>query len=630
FIKRGFATKIAPALEKPLVETNCIACGNCIDTCPTGALSENQSLMARIGDKIIDHFSICNFCGVGCQLNVKTFGRDMRIRAWKDNKNDFSDYLCMKGRFGSRYLNSKDRIQQPGYRKNGKIHYSEWEDTLKMTSDKLKSVTQKYGTNSVAVLISPRLTNEEIYATTRLAKSVLKTDFIGSYEYLMYGRNNHELDSILGQTVSTNKMDEITETDVVLVINADPLKTNPSFGFKINEARRNGAEIVVINSLKNKLNRHATLWLQPRRGTGALVLTALIKHLVKNDRIDREFIEKRCEGFNEYVKALENFDENESCKSAGICPADIEKLARLLTENNPKTMAVYDFDNNQDRSTNDLAAIANLLLLTGNIGRKSQGLLLPRLHCNITGLIDMGAEPGYLPGRIPMDSPASLTRFNKFWNTDLNEIKSNKKFRELLEEGRIKACLVIGENPLVNPEESRYFRNMEFIAAIDLFRTETTEISDVVLPASTHIESGGTFTRMDRGIQKFKPVKQPEGDLTNLEVIHKISAFMGAGNDLVSPEKVFEEIQNVNHLYSSIELDKDEGLLGCWNFTCLKCPCSILYCNRFGTETGKAHFEYFSPKTQTYTYDPYHYSTAEQRFNEWKKLIFKRSELVTI
>jgi formate dehydrogenase major subunit len=573
FINRGFATIIAPAMGMPLAETDCISCGNCIDTCPTGALSENQPLLARMKDEVRHSNTVCSFCSVGCRLSIKQFGRDMRFRSQKDKETGNGDYLCIKGHFGSSYLNSTDRLTVPMIKKDGKFIEAGWEEALNGISDKIIETRDRFGSDAVAIFVSPKLTNEEIYLAGRLAKDVIGTELTGSYSELSLpnARSHHEIDHLLGLTISTNPMDDVLKTDVILLVNADPFETHPSFSFKINEARRNGAKVIIINSDPEISIKKPDLYLNPEQGRSTLVLSALTREIVDRGKIDTEFINKRTEGFEEFEKFINSIDTDDIVETTGIKPEEISSVVDMITEKKPSVMVVYDLDSTASRSEGgDLEVITNLLLMTGNIAKQGAGLILLQKHANSAGLHDM-------------------TRFLTF-STD------SHIFKEKLLSGKIKAALIIGENPLENPENIVYFKNMEFIAVIDMFRTETTNYADVILPASTHIETGGTFTGLDRKVQRFPTVTQALSGKNNIEILSEIAGRMDKTFDYKNAGQVFDEIRQVIPEYGSIDFDNHEY----WTETCDKCKVNYLYCCNFATDNGKAKFSDYSLKQQQY------------------------------
>lgn len=632
FVNRGFKTLIAPAMEKPLLETNCIACGNCIDSCPTGAISENQPLMALIEDRLKNYPAVCSFCPVGCNIEVKAFGRDVRIRSNRDKMTGEGDYLCQRGRFGSRYLNSKDRIQQPAIKLKGRIHYTEWEKVISKTAKNLKEVREKYGPDSIAVFVSPKLTNEEIYAAVKLSRGVIGTDFIGSYRDLLYGRNQHELDEVVGYTVSTNPMDDVENTDIIILLNSNPMETHPTFGWKIRQASRQGAKVIVINSNRIDPVRHADAWLQPLKGTSTHLLNAVMQEIISSGSYDKKFVNERTSGYPEFADFLKKYSKEEVSGICGVREDKIKKAAQLISSKDTRVMLVYDMDSFSDRATGDLKAAAGLLLLTGNFGKRGRGLILLQKHANTVGLYDMGCEPGYLPGRTKVEDKNILNLLEKTWGAKIPASSSTSRddLRSSLVSGKIKAALVIGEDPLENPADLKYLRSLEFMAVVDLFETETTRRADVLMPASTCIESGGTYTRLDRKIQKFPGCFDPPAGMTNLEIICQLAKEMGKPLGFENPNQVFEEIKKVNVLYSAIEPDSDDQDSHFWNPVAGKCKCGYLYCKDFATVDGKARLSVYPVETTTYVGAEFEYNAIEKRYRDWINHLFMKDRTISV
>ncbi|MHC9542651.1 MAG: molybdopterin-dependent oxidoreductase [Vulcanimicrobiota bacterium] len=547
FINRGFTSVISPAMGKGLLESNCVSCGNCIDSCPTGALAENLPVFARIAEKVRETPSVCSFCSLGCSMKIQNFGRDIRIRAMRDRLTGEGDYLCKKGRFGSRYLAEGDRLKQPFSRSNGKIQNMDWSSALANTAARLKEIKDKYGPDSIGVFVSPRLTSEEIYGAVKLAKGIIGTDCIGSLRDLVSGSRHHELDSILGRTCSTAKLSDIESCDTVLLVNADPVETHPTLGWSIREARRRGKKVIVINSIKIPLASDADLWIQPRRGTLTHLLSSLMKEIIRAGLHDKAFTASHTERLDHLENFLQDADSKATAPLTGVSPEEIEAAASMISRGN--IVALYDMDATCDRSRDDLTALLQLLLLTGNAGKKGAGLLLLEPFTNTVGLYDMGAEPGYLPGRVPFSDNEGRSRLERSWGLTLSGEVKQQSLEERLASGGLKGALVVGENPAADPNLASHLKDLQFLAVCDLFNTETTEIAEIILPASTHIESGGSYTRLDGEIQHFDKALNPPGGLTTLQIIARLSALLGKEGVSEDYQSTFSEIAGVIPFY---------------------------------------------------------------------------------
>ncbi|MDQ7824346.1 MAG: FAD-dependent oxidoreductase [Candidatus Eremiobacteraeota bacterium] len=573
FVGRGFITTLLPAMERPLAETSCVACGNCIDSCPTGALVAKEPLLARAGDLVKEHETICSFCAAGCRLRTRSFGRDVRIEGARDRKTGAGDYLCIRGRFGSPLLFTGERLKKPMVREKGTLTTASWERALDHTVEKIMEIKRSSGSDSLAVFLSPRLTNEELYAGMKLAREVLGTANIGSFNEIASGRDSHGLDSRLGRTSSTTSVEALDKARLIVVINSNPEESHPSFGWRIREARNRGARLVVVGSRKINLCREADLWIQPRRGSMTQLLTALMHEMVKGSRFDRKYVAGKTEGFEEFSAFLSPFTPEATASLTGIPPADIAALVKLLSKDRGKIIAVYDTDSTIDRSTGDIEALASLLLLTGSIGKSGSGLLLVNEQCNSAGLSLIGA------GRKPMT-------------------------REQLK--KLKAVIVFGENPMAGESLAGSMAHLSFVGAFDIFPTETTGKAHVVLPLSASIESGGSFTRFDGKVQRFKALMSPPGGKTTLKVISDLAQRMGHPLD-ISEKALSREIKALMPYGSSASSE-------------------ALFKGRFPCESGKA-------RLMPYSLDGLPAGEGEpledslmKCYREWERKLFTGSE----
>jgi formate dehydrogenase major subunit len=547
FVNRGFSSVISPAMGKALSESNCVACGNCIDSCPTGALSENLPVFARICDKVRETPSICSFCSAGCEIKIQAFGRDLRIRSMRDRITGEGDYLCRKGRFGSRYLAEGGRIEQAFNRSDGRIHYMDWHSALEMAASRLREIRDARGPESIGVFVSPRLTNEEIYAAVKLAKGIIGTDFVGSLRGLMSEDNHHELDPVIGRTCSTARLSDIEKCDTLLLVNSDPVETHPALGWAIREARRRGKKVAVINSTRIPLAADADLWIQPRRGSITHLLSSIMNEIVNAGMHDSAFTTAHTVHLDFLKEFLKDADSKVTEPLTGVTPEEVKAAASIIVSG--RTVAFYDMDASFDRSKNDLKALMQLLLLTGNVGREGTGLLALEHAANSVGLYDMGAEPGYLPGRAPRASDEERARLEKYWGVTLDGQTNQRSLKERLASGELKAALVLGENPSADPFLAYHFKDLQFLAVCDVFGTETTDAADVVLPASTHIESGGSFTRFDGEVRHFTKALEPPAGLTTLQVIAGLGRILGKAEISDDYDSTFKEIAGLIPYY---------------------------------------------------------------------------------
>ncbi|MCP5106916.1 MAG: molybdopterin-dependent oxidoreductase, partial [bacterium] len=307
FVNRGFRAVVKPAMEKPLLETNCIACGNCVDTCPTGALTEKFPFKV-LGTLPKDNYeTVCNFCSIGCKINFKVLHDEIFFvsnaeEAGLDDSHN-RGYLCVKGRFGHRWLMEKNRLTKPLLKGKNGFDEVAWDKALDHTAQKLKEIIQTHGPESVAVFGSPKMSNEELYLLQKFARSGLKTNNVAGFSNLLYGLDNDALDHSIGKTASTASMDDIKNADVAVVINGNLSTENLVMELKIKEAHKaNGTRLVLVNSSESKVAKFADLWIDSRKGSNTMLVNGLIRELVEKGNVDKGA--KKIDGFDAMKKMV--------------------------------------------------------------------------------------------------------------------------------------------------------------------------------------------------------------------------------------------------------------------------------------------------------------------------------------
>jgi predicted molibdopterin-dependent oxidoreductase YjgC len=543
FVNRGFKAVVKPAMEKPLLQTNCISCGNCIDVCPTGAISEKFPFKILGTMPKLNETSVCNFCSLGCKVNFKVVDNDIYFVSNSteeiiDSKNN--GYLCVKGRFGHRYLLDKNRLKEPGIRINGKLKTASLDDTMIFASDKIKEIISKYGKDSVAVFASPKSSNEELYMLQKFARVALKNNNITSLSEMLYGVEPHSLDDILGATVSTTTINEIKNTDVIIVMNPD-IEENLILELQIKEARKKGAKLVLISSSESSMSGYADLWIDSRKGTKTILINGLINSLIN----------WKDEKFAKLKETVSQFDPNTVSSVTGVDVRKIEDLIDIVKNKENNIVFVYNLDSVKDKSRNDIKAVCNLMSITGRIYKENNGLVLLREFSNSTGLQDNGATPSYLPGYVKFGQVEEINRIAKAWDTDLNGIFKPVDILKDINQGKIKAAIIFGENPFSITENRKYFNDVEFLMVIDSFNTETAQEADVIIPAATFAEQTGSYTSCDTMVQTVEPVIVNKNNLDNWKIISKFAEYFNVRFNLKSYNDLNEEISRVNRVYGS-------------------------------------------------------------------------------
>jgi formate dehydrogenase major subunit len=487
FVGRGFATVVRPALGRPLAESACIACGACVESCPTGAL-EARLPHGRQGPWKAGRIpSICNFCSVGCELMLNVVSDGLLWASAPETYIKSRGELCVKGRFGTGLIHGQDRLKMPLVRKNGALVETTWDEAIKAAAGVLDQARRRHGTEAVAVMAAPRMTLEEAVLVRHLATAALGTSQVGSFGQNRRGGPRHDLDDILGETASTCLQDDIGTADLILIAGADPSATHPVLAMAIRRAAREGAEIVAVNSGHIDLLRPHDLWLDARRGTAGILFAAILNLLLKSGRVNSRAVEAGDLAALQASVAPAVLDE--AANLSGVAPTKIEALAGRFAGGR-RIVAVYDLDDTLERATDDLRALADILILTGHLEHKGEGLLLLQSDCN-----SEGARLAGIANRLDLQ--------------------------------RIRAALVMFENLVGDMRPAKEVMGIESLVVLDHFLTETGRMAKVVLPAATLAESDGTMVSFDRRLGAVRRASRPLSGLTTGDILLRISEALG-------------------------------------------------------------------------------------------------------
>jgi formate dehydrogenase major subunit len=559
FVYRGFKSVVKPSMEKSLLETNCIACGNCIDACPTGAISEKFPFKVLGTLPKENYETVCNFCSVGCKVNFKKINDEIfYVANSTDQIQDTHNrgYLCIKGRFGHRYLMDRNRVNTPIIRRDGLVHEVNIDEAIIYAEKKIREIIGKYGQDSVAVFASPKISNEELYLLQKFSRVGLKNNNISSFSNLFQDKDLETLDESLGLTISTVKMDDLKDSDLIIVINSNLSEENLVMELKIKEAQKKGAKLIVINSSEIKLTRHADLWVDSTKGTNTLLLDSLMKVCIENNFVDQRFIDSSTKLFAEFKEKVSSLNLEEAIHMINIDYEKFRQLVEMVQDPKSNIIFIYNIDSTREKSNSDLKAIANFLLMTGRVQKSRNGIILLRDYCNSTGLMDMGVTPNYLPGYVKFSDTDQIEKIRNKWGRNLSPIFKTVDIEKKMKCGEIKAVMIFGEDPYAEENNRKYFSDVEFLLVSDSFCTNTVLEADVVLPALTYIEQEGTYTRCDHTVQKANKIINRVNKYSNWELIETLAGCFSKGFNHSSSQEIFEEIKNVNRFYNGIEIDK--------------------------------------------------------------------------
>lgn len=599
FLNRGFKTKIGTDFDRPL---NCEFCGQCVSVCPVGALNDRTFLhKARVWD-LKETNTTCAYCGVGCTLTVGTRdNRILRVRADEDLGVNQGN-LCVKGRFGWEYVHSPERLTSPLIKKEGAFVKASWEEAIGLVVQRFKAIREEKGGADLAGLCSSRLSNEELYLFQKFMRGVLGTnhlDHSGGYSYAAH----LALRESLGYAAATNSINEIHKADVIVALRSDLSETHPVIKSEVVLAcKRRKARLIVVNSRKIYLNKFSALNLLLKPGTEVALVNGMMQVILKEGLANEEFINSRTEGVEALKRSLENYQPEKVEALTGVAAESIAEAARLYAKA-PKGVILISTGSASGRRDAALAhAAGNLALLTGQIGKEGAGIFILGEKNNAQGALDMGVTPGLLPGYANLQDPAERGRFEKGWKMSIppQPGMGALSILQAAEEGKIRGLYIVGENPLVTyPDSARTKKALaavDFLVVQDLFLTETASLAKVVLPAATFAEKEGTFTNVERRVQRVRAALLPLGQARpDLWIFQEIAETWGASLGKASAKEVMQEVRSLVQLYGGMDYARLDSLGVQWPCPSLDHPGTpILYEKDFPRGKGKfipAEFE---------------------------------------
>jgi len=564
YINRGFASKPATLNDMPLENSECTFCGTCVAICPTGALMEKQWVYR--GTTTTSVLTTCPLCGCGCSVELEVKG-DRIVRAKPGRESAVNrGTLCVKGSYGYDFVHSPERLTSPLVKVNGDFKAVSWEQALDTAATELNRVKERHGSNSLAILGSSNCTNEENYLLQRFARTVLGTNNIDNGGRLYGAASIIGLGSAVGFPGTTSHLDNLERAEVILVIGANLDSSAPIVGYAVKRAvKYKGAKLLLVDPQQTRLSSFAHLWLRPRIGTDVALINGLANVIITEGLLDEEFVSRKTDNFEEMGKDLAKYSPDFVEEVTGIPSDELCRAARLFAGANLASIVYGNGITQHVTGTDSVTALANLALLTGNIGIGG-GIFAMQRDCNGLGAWDMGTMPDLLPGYQPVEDAQVRKRFAERWGVEL-PAAAGLTAMEMLDhaaEGRVKGMYIVGENPVLSFPHPALVKealaHLDFLVVQDMFLTETAKLANVVLPAASFAEKEGTFTNFEGRIQQVRKVIQPiASSLPDWEIILRLASSMGHPMPYSSLQGVMDEIQELVPLYQITEYMETKG-----------------------------------------------------------------------
>ena len=609
---RGEHSKIVFDIGDPMGDSTCVACGECVQACPTGALMPAREVGLVKPDKQVH--SVCPFCGVGCQLTYNI--KDNKIIS-VDGRDGPSNHnrLCVKGRYGFDYVHHKQRLTKPLIRKPGVPKHADftmdpanplayfreasWEEALDLAADKLKEIRDTKGKTALAGFGSAKGSNEEAYLFQKLVRTGFGSNNVDHCTRLCHASSVAALIEGVASGAVSNQVSDVQHAEVIFLIGANPISNHPVAATWIKNAVKKGAKFIYADPRRSELARHATHYLQFKPDTDVALLNAMMHTIVHENLVDEAFIASRTIGYEDLKKNVEGYSPEAMAPLCGIPAETIKEVARLYATSKG-SMILWGMGISQHvHGTDNARCLIALTLMTGQIGKPGSGLHPLRGQNNVQGASDSGLIPMFLPDYQRVNVDASRERFEKLWNATLDP-KPGLTVVEIIHailDDEINGMYVMGENPAMSDPDAHHAREalakLDMLVVQEIFLTETCYYADVILPATAWPEKDGTVTNTDRMVQLGRKAIDAPGDAKpDLWIIQELARRLGCDWNYSGPKDVFNEMRKGMNSIAGITYERLE------RESSVTYPCEnegdpgqpIVFIDKFPTPTGRARF----------------------------------------
>lgn len=666
FAGRSFGARIATPFDLALSESSCVFCGSCVQVCPTAALMPASRVGRGREWELKRTRTVCGYCGVGCQIEYAT--RDGQIlygQGFRDAPAN-GEFLCVKGRFGWDFASSQERLTHPLVRrelavtlrlpvdeaatssdpvlktKQGKDFIAvSWDTALDLVASKLAGTVREFGADAVAGLASARCTNEENYLFQKFIRVSIGTNNVDHCARLCHASSVTGLGMAFGSGAMTNPIIDIRDADCIFITGSNTAESHPVISYEVVRAVKSGANLLVIDPRRVPLVDHAALWLQPKPGTDEYVFHAMAHVILRQGWADDEFIKTRTEGFEAFAESVKQFTPEIAELQSGVPAEKIEQAARMYalgerretTEHRQQTTetqsSVLSLQSSPSRGhssilyamgitqrtngTELVLSLANLAMLTGQVGKPSTGINPLRGQSNVQGACDVGALPDVFPGYQKVTLEEARKRVSDEWRVPVSDTPGLTvvEMMQAASDRKVRTMYIMGENPMLSDPDLTHVEHslqaLDTLIVQDIFLTETAQFADIILPAAAWLEKDGTFTNTERRVQMLAPVLtapgecRTDGDIlcelgkrvdAQLALVNERNAAPSAASrwEYADTAAVMDELARVTPIYRGVRHSRLRGKGLSWPVPDDKHPGTpVLHTVKFSRGLGKFH-----------------------------------------
>ena len=571
---RGFASKVSAGAGENFLESECVSCGACVQACPTSTLQEKTVIELGVPTRTV--MTTCAYCGVGCSFKAELRGDQVvRMVPAKDGGAN-EGHSCVKGRFAWGYATHRDRVTTPMIRESidDEWRVVSWDEAISYTAAKLRDIQERHGVDAIGGITSSRCTNEEVYAVQKMIRAGFGNNTGAACAGVCPSPTGYGLRQTFGTSAGTPDFKSVAESDVIVVIGANPTDGHPVFASRMKRRLRQGAKLVVIDPRRIDLVRsphiQATHHLQLQPGTNVAVVNAFAHVIVTEGLVAEEFVRERCDlaAFEKWAAFISR-PENSPEATASITgvPADELRAAARLYAAGPNSAIYYGLGvTEHSQGSTMVMGMANLAMATGNIGRDGVGVNPLRGQNNVQGSCDMGSFPHEFAGYRHVSDDAVREVFEEVWGRPLQSepgLRIPNMFDAAIG-GTYRGMFVQGEDVAQSDPNTQHVKAalaaLELLVVQDLFLNETAQFAHVFLPGTSFLEKDGTFTNAERRINRVRPVMKPQNGMQEWQVVCAIATAMGYPMHYDDASQIMDEIAALTPTFAGVSFAKLDEL----------------------------------------------------------------------